>query len=342
MDAAETLSKPRALVTGATGALGPAVVKTLHQSGYTVRALCRTAPEPGLLPDAAEILKGDITDREFVRSACTDVQTIFHMAALLHVVDPPVDLRPQYQRINVEGTANVMAAAVPARVKRVVFFSTVAVYGKTNGAICDEDTAPQPETYYAQTKVDAEKVVLEALRADGRPLGAVLRLAAVYGPRVKGNYRRLLDALDRGRFVPIGSGGNRRTLVYDQDVARAALLAAGHPDAAGRVFNVTDGGFHTIREIVAAMCQALGRPGPRLCLPVGPIRLAARIIEKIAGSVGAGSPKLTAAVEKFVEDVAVRGDRLRRELGFSPRYTLSDGWRETVTELSRSTEGIIR
>ena len=100
----------------------------------------------------------------------------------------------------------------------------------------------------------------------------MLRLGAVYGAQVKGNYRRLLSALARGRFVPIGSGRNRRTLIYDKDVARAALLAVCHPDAAGRVFNVTDGEVHTMATIVRTLCTALGRRPPCLTLPAGPVR----------------------------------------------------------------------
>ena len=103
-------------------------------------------------------------------------------------------------------------------------------------------------------------------------MGTVLRLGAVYGSRIKGNYRRLLIALARGRFVPIGPGSNRRTLVYDKDVGRAAMLAAVHPDAAGRIFNVTDGQIHTMEAIIETLCEALGRVPPRLTLPVGLIR----------------------------------------------------------------------
>ena len=84
--------------------------------------------------------------------------------------------------------------------------------------------------------------------ADGQPLGAVLCLGAVYGSRIKGNYERLTHAMARNRFIPIGNGLNRRMLVYDKDVGRAAVLAVSHPAAAGRVFNVTDGEFHTLRN----------------------------------------------------------------------------------------------
>ena len=67
----------------------------------------------------------------------------------------------------------------------------------------------------------------------------MLRLGAVYGSRIKGNYERLVRSLVRGRFIPVGYGANRRTLVYDKDVARAAVLAAIHDAAAGKIYNVS-------------------------------------------------------------------------------------------------------
>lgn len=333
--AARSSQRPLALVTGATGALGPIVAEMLHHSGYAVRALCRISPEPGLLPESTEVRLGDIAEGEIVRSAATGADIVLHIAALLHIVNPPQNLRCEYERINVGGTANVVAASLEAGVGRLVFFSTTAVYGSGNGRIFDEDTPPQPDTLYAKTKLRAESFVLQAQRTDGRPLGTVLRLAAVYGSRVKGNYRRLLQALARGRFIPIGSGRNRRTLVHEYDVARAALLASRHPAAAGQVFNVTDGNFYTLKEIISAICAALGRRPPRFPLPAGPVRLTAGIIEQLARLLGRRSPVQRATVDKYLEDVAVEGSRLQRELGFVPQYDLITGWRETIQEFSR-------
>ena len=192
------------------------------------------------------------------------------MAALLHIVNPPPELREKYERVNIGGTATVVEAAIKAGVKRVVLFSTIAVYGPSDGCVLNEMSPTHPDTFYAKTKLAAEQIVLNARGADGQPLGTVLRLGAVYGSRIKGNYERLTHALARIALFPIGNGLNRRTLVYDKDVGRAAVLAVSHPAAAGRVFNVTDGGFHTLNEIIESICSALGRKPPRLSLPVGP------------------------------------------------------------------------
>jgi UDP-glucose 4-epimerase len=295
-------------------------------------------PPAGLWPDTVETRIGDVTNLLDVQSALRGMDAVVHLAALLHIVNPNPERRQDYLRINVGGTAHVMDAAVQAEVKRVVYFSTIAVYGDSNGQIMNEENPAVPKTFYEQTKLEAERIVLNARNPLDQPIGSVLRLAAVYGSRIKGNYRQLLKALAKGRFVPIGQGLNRRTLVYDKDVARSAILALAHPGAAGKIFNVSDGEFHTLNEIIATMCRALGRRTPFLSLPVRPVRFTAGILEDAARLIGLQPPIRRATVDKYTEDTAVDSQRIQRELGFAPKFNLLAGWEDTVQEMRRSGE----
>ncbi len=345
------------LVTGATGAVGPSVVQAFRAAGHAVRTLSLDGPPNG--PPCAkplrwgrrqttdgrrqsgevEALIGDVTDPAAVQSALRGAEAVVHLAALLHIVDPPPALREKYERINVGGTATVVEAALKAGVKRIVLASTIAVYGPSNGQILNEDSTPHPDTFYARTKLAAEKLVLNAGRADGRPVGTILRFGAVYGARIKGNYERLVLALARNRFIPVGRGHNRRTLVYAQDLARAVLLAVQQPAAAGRIYNVTDGQFHALAEIIAAICAALGRRPPRFSIPAGAARRLAGWLEDGARLLGGASPVKRVTIDKYTEDIAVEGQRLQKELGFVPQYGLDAGWRETVREM-REAKGL--
>lgn len=326
------------LVTGATGAVGPQVVSALREAGHPVRTLSLDPPPKEMGSDAGETRIGDVTNPADVEPAMRGVGAVVHLAALLHIVNPTPDLQQRYEKVNVGGTAVVVDAAARAGARRILLFSTIAVYGDSRGRILDEDSPPAPKTFYERTKWDAERLVLGARNSDGLPIGTVLRLAAVYGPRVKGNYRQLLNALNGGYFVPIGSGRNRRTLVHDRDVARAAVLALDHPRAAGKLFNVSDGEFHTLQEIIAVMCGALGRKAPRFSLPVRPVRFAAGILESVARWGRVRSPVVRATIDKYTEDVAVDSRRIQNELGFVPTFDLKTGWTETVRELRRSGE----
>lgn len=318
------MSQRIALVTGAGGAIGPTLLRRLLAEGYAVRALVRAAPSAEL-PAGIEVACGDITDCALVRQAVRSVDAVFHLAAKLHVNDPAPGLQTEYVRVNVEGTRCLAGAAQAAGVRRFVFFSTINVYGPTRpGQILADDAPLCPDSWYAETKAQAEAIVRDL------PSAVVLRLAAVYGPRMKGNFPRLLRALRRRRPVLVGDGSNRRTLVYVEDVCRAAILAAEHPAAARQTFNVTDGAVHTLREIINVMCDALGRPRPRLRLPAATVRLAAGALEDGFKLVGKRSPVGRATVDKLTEDVAVSGTKIQQQLGFRPQYDLKSGWLKTI------------
>jgi nucleoside-diphosphate-sugar epimerase len=328
----------RVLVTGASGSIGPRVVALLHEQGWHVRVLTLEEPPTALFHGEVQVIVGDITDASIVREAVRGVGAIIHMAARLHVQAPSGGMWDEYERVNVRGTANVVQAAVADRAERLLFFSTTAVYGASPGVLATEATPPTPGTAYARSKLAAEQLVLRSRREGGQPLGTVLRLAAVYGSRVKGNYRTLVRALARRRFVPVGNGRNRRVLIYERDVAAAALLALSSPEAAGAIYNVTDQSPHTMREIIAAICAALGYRPPRLYVPTSAARMAAGLVDGACRLARFRDPGARAAVDKFVEDLLVSGERLRTELGFRPAYSLDKGWRETVKEMDEAGE----
>ena len=333
-------AKPLVLVTGGTGAIGPALVERLLQEGLPVRVFTRQLADRKPSLPGVEWRQGDLTDPRALESATAGVDVVFHLAAKLHVHQPGPGRQAEYQSVNVEGTRRLVQAAQISGVRRLVFFSTICVYGPSrSGEILDESSRLHPDSRYAETKIQGEEICLQARQGDSQaPLAVVLRLAAVYGPRLKGNYARLVKALKRGWFVPVGAGDNRRTLIFDQDVASAALLAANHPGAAGNIYNVTDGAVHRFKEIVAAMATALGRNPPRIHLPIGGARWLARCAETGFRLAGRCAPVTPATLAKMTEDVAVSGRKMERELGFQPAFDLRRGWQATVLQMDLQTE----
>jgi UDP-glucose 4-epimerase len=278
---------------------------------------------------------GDVCDSQTVASAVAGAQVVVHLAALLHQFGDPSTLDRRYEQVNVGGTENVVRAASAHDVTRLVFLSTIAVYGESRGQMIDERTTPQPVTGYGRTKLAAEELVLAA-NSGGRRIGAVLRAAAVYGPRVKGNYRRLALTIARRRYVAVGPGQNRRTLVHERDLAQSVVLAAAHPAAAGAVFNVSDGRVHTVATIVDAIHRSIGRTAPRFHVPLGAARIAATMCERAGRVIGFRPPLTRALVDKYTEDIAVDGTLIQRTLGFVPAIDLETGWRETMAALQHS------
>jgi UDP-glucose 4-epimerase len=305
------------------------VVRTLLDHGHQVRILVRRAGAPH--DPRVEPVIGDVTDVAALGRAVDGIDAVIHLAALLHVVDPDPSLRAVYQAVNVDATIALADAARRAGARRFVLASTTAVYGPT-AAAASETTPAAPESWYAESKLAAEATVTTRHHA-GQFDVTVLRLSAVYGPRVKGNYQRLLGALAAGRFVPIGSGRHCRSLVYEDDAASALRLAVAHAPAPSGIFNVTDGTPHELRAIIAAMCRALGRPVPRLTLPAGPVRLAAALAATASRLVGRRPPSAVASLAKYLEPSVVDGSRWVRELGFQAHVDLDTGWRRTAEAL---------
>lgn len=322
---------PLVLVTGATGAVGPAVVRLAVDEGYRVRTLSRHPAPHGLLPEGVDVQVGDVRDERVLARALAGVEYVLHLAAALHLVTVEEQKGANYESVNAAATKALVRRATSEAVRRIVLFSTICVYGENRDVVATEDTAPAPDTPYARTKLEAEKAILAATGRGGSISGVVLRLAAVYGPRVRGNYRTMVRFLADGRFMPVRPGLNRRTLVFDQDVAQAALLAMRHPLAAGRVFNVTDGTTHSVREVTESICAALDRRPPRFGLPAS----LPRGLLNAAGPIGRVRPiaRARAMLEKYTQDVAVDGTRIQRELGFTPGVNLDEGWRRTVAGL---------
>lgn len=311
-------TRAAALVTGATGILGPVLVRSLLAEGWSVRALCRQEQPFGLLPAQVEVRLGDVTDGDAVDRAVEGVSTIFHLAGLLHNPRPEPSEAALYEAVNVGGSRNVASAAARQGAS-VIHFSTITVYGPTRGEPVDELSPVHPAGPYAATKHRSEEVLLSA----GVKV-SVLRLAAVYGRRMKGNYPRLVEALRRGRFVPVGDGSNRRTLIHEADVVRAAILAAGRVHEVNGIYNVTDGATHSMREILAAICSALGRPAPRLRIPDTLARLVARRL-------GHGD-----VLDRYLENVEVKGERIQKDLDFTPAFDLGSGWRDALRSEERA------
>ena len=305
-------------VTGATGVVGSALVGRLVLDGHRVRALVRR-PDAAV-PPSVDRVAGDLDDADALRRGLDGADAAVYLAAQLHVNNPSPDLAALYRRVNTEGTERLALLADEAGVSRVVYASTISVYGPSEpGHVWTEADGPQGDSLYARTKLDAEPAVLAL---DG---GVVLRLAAVYGPGIRGNYPTLARALGLGLRVLPGDGANRRTLVHLDDAVQALTLAVGGEVGTG-LYNLTDGGVHTFDDIVRSLQRAVGRrPGVRY-VPAAWARRALAAPSALAGAAGRrfDGPAL---VDKLVEDVAVSGERLTERTPYAPRYgSLDAGW----------------
>lgn len=324
------------LVTGATGFIGRRLVEKVCRNGAPVRVLVnpvRAADINRLWPgQKVSSVFGDLLEVRALGAVCRDVNTVFHLAGYAHV-DGENEHRNAdlHWRITVEGTRTLLAEAERSGVERFIFVSSVKAMGEGGEPCLDETSLCRPVSPYGRAKLEAERLVLAAGREHGMHV-CVLRLPLVYGPGVKGNLLRLIEAVDRGRFPPLPEVGNRRSLVHVDDVAQALLLAADKDEAHGKVYIVTDGQTYSTRQIYTLLCRALGKPLPRWVLPAAVLYGAARVGDVLARFLPRPPPLTSAALDKLLGSACYRSDRIQRELGFRPSRTLADALPEMVEE----------
>ncbi|HRE55103.1 MAG TPA: NAD-dependent epimerase/dehydratase family protein [Candidatus Competibacter sp.] len=320
------------LVTGGTGFIGRRLILALQARGARLRVLRRAQSAWPADWREVEPALGDLSDALSLASACSGIDTVIHAAGFAHAdaADTP-DFAVRHWTANAEGTYRLLDAAAAAGVKRLVFLSSVKAVGDP-GARCVDETWDQPaRTPYGRAKRAAEARVAAVGRERG--LHAVnLRPALVYGPGMKANLARLLDAARRGWLPPLPETGNRRSLVHADDVAQAALLSAAHPAAAGRTYFVTDGESYSGRKLYLILRAALGRPIPRWTVPAGVLYGGATAADGVLRLCGRGDRKAREALDKLLGWACYDATRIGIELGYRPVWTLERYCRELLND----------
>ena len=253
------------LVTGASGFVGSIVCQVLIERGIAVRrALGLSGGALAHRDDCVIREPGEVANWSM---AMKGVDSVVHLAARTHVMrDTAADPLAEYRRINVSGTQALAEAAQAAGVRRFIFLSSIKVNGGgTTLRPYSETDAPCPEDAYGVSKREAE-LALRAAAADMETV--ILRPPLLYGPGVKGNFLRLMRAIERGMPLPLGSIHNHRSLLYVGNLVDAIMLSLDHPAAAGQTYLVADNEGISTPELIRAIAAAMHRPARLLPLPL--------------------------------------------------------------------------
>jgi nucleoside-diphosphate-sugar epimerase len=322
----------QAFVTGSTGFIGSHLTALLRAHGWRVRGLVRPGRDPARLHAAgAEAVFGTLEDLPALTRACAGCDVVFHVAAAL---GPNADAQALF-RVNVGGTENVLRAAATAGVGRVVFTSSVAVYGEAAPEGADEDTPPNPSGPYGESKVRAEALCLRYMAEHGLPV-VILRPCFVYGP---GDPYFLPTAISilRGGWFPVVDGGRLPVdLVHVEDVANAHLLAATAPQAAGRAYNITDGRRRTLRELLELGARALGVRVRLVSVPRFLVRPGAVVLRALGELLRVPGRELLTPenLRAMCAPHHFRIARARQELGYEPARQLEEVLEELLPEFA--------
>jgi len=314
------------IVTGATGHIGNVLVRELLAAGRVVRAL--VLPDDDKRPLAGlnvEIVYGDITDPESLKSAFAGAELVFHLGGIVTIMPGMAGI---LERVNVGGMRNVIAACCAAGVRRLVYTSSIhAIAEPPHGTVIDESQPFDPDRVlgdYARSKARATLLLLDEVRKGG--LDAVICCpTGVIGPYDYGisNIGQLILDFASGHLKSYVSGAY--DFVDVRDVAHGLILAADKGQA-GRHY-IFSGAQVQVPELMAELAHDIGYPAPTYRIPTM-IARAAGILASVYYRLLRRKPVFTAySIDVLRSNSLVSSERAREELGFTSRP-----WQESIRD----------
>jgi nucleoside-diphosphate-sugar epimerase len=307
------------LVTGANGFVGKMVCAELLARGFDVTAAVRNAPDGANVQNSGLrfVGVGNIDSDTDWTEALEGCSGVIHLAARAHVLNDDVaDPLAAFRTTNVAGALQLARAASRAGIGRFVFVSSIGVNGNLSRQAFAEHDAPLPAEPYAISKLEAEL----ALRAEATRSSmelVIVRPPLVYGPNCPGNFLRLLKLLASGIPLPFSALRTRRSFISVWNLADFLATCLVHEHAAGELFLVSDMDDVTLPDLLRGLARGTGRHARLFSVP--PAWLAA-----LAGMAGKG-----AMYDKLAGTLTVDAQHARRQLGWVPPVSLTEGLRRT-------------
>ncbi len=323
------------LVTGGTGLLGSHIAEQLAARGRKVRALVRPGSETGFLRTlGVELVEGDLTDPAACLRATEGVEVVYHAAAKVG----DWGAWAEFQSSCLDATSNLARGCLENGIVRLVHVSSTSAYGHPpEGGPPIDESAPLGVglwpfwDHYTRSKVECERQLWGLAEDRGLPL-TVIRPSWLYGERDRTTTARIVRKLMRGGIPLIGPGDNPLSAVYAGCVAEAAILAATHPAALGRAYNITDQGPITQRDYFRLWAEAVGARPPRTRRNYRLVFGAAFALEVLSKAARRRRPPLITRYATWLmgRRLAYSTARAREELGWRPSLTYAESIGRTV------------
>jgi UDP-glucose 4-epimerase len=301
----------KVLITGSAGYLGRNVAAEALRRGHEVVAF--DLKLSGLMHDSLTEVAGDITDYDALLGACLQCDTVFHLAAALAQFEPD---EQRMHRVNVNGTANTLAAAQASGANKFVFISSVEVYGTDVPVPCPEDAPLRPEVQYGKDKVEGEELCWKYLE---RGLDVTtFRPPTINGPGQNEPFLiSQMEAIYRGKATLMPGGGKTRLqMVHVDDVASAIFLAAQKPAASGAIMNLGSDDVPTLKELAQALYGHAGTREKFININPRLARTAVKFLDRFGVS-----PLKPQHLEIALRDYVFDNTRAKELLGWVPAKT---------------------
>jgi len=306
------------LITGANGFIGRALGQNAVKRGFSVR--CATRSDCQLIHEVEHVVVEAIDAKTAWSDALKGVDVVIHLAARVHVMnDKAADPLDEFRKVNVPGILQLARSAAAAGVKRFVYVCSIKVNGEETASreVYREADIPSPQDPYGVSKWEAEQALKQLAIETGLEV-VIVRPPLVYGSGVKGNFVQMLSVLSKGIPLPLASVANQRDLIYVGNLVDALITCAIHPAAAGQTYLVSDGQDISTADLLSQLAVAMGKPARLFPFPPFLIKLAGRLVGK------------SDQVDRLLGSLRVNSSKIRRELNWTPPYTLQQGLQATA------------
>jgi len=276
---------------------------------------------------SSEYVKGDIRIEEDVRRAIRGkgIDKIISLAAKHHDFGIGHD---EYFDTNEDGTSVLCKVASEFGISKIVFFSSVAVYGIRN-EVSTENMNPAPDSPYGASKLAGEKVLIEWVAQDASRQLVIIRPTVVFGPNNLANMYSLIKQIDSGYYFHLGEAANVKSIAYVENVVNATLYLLDRVKPGMAVYNYADEPQLSSREIGDTIATSLGKR-IRFTLPVICGLMAALPFDVLIKLTGKNLPISTARIRKLGTETMHSGRKIFNE-GFKPNYTTIQGLKKMVS-----------
>jgi len=309
------------LVTGGSGFIGTNLVTDLLKEGHDVTIYDKQKSEKH--PDICIV--ADVRDKEKLTRSMGGIDAVYHLAA-----EHRDDVQPSslYYEVNVGGAENIVRALKKNHVNRLIFTSTVAVYGLNSG-IPSEDSHVKPFNDYGKSKYEAETIFNQWADSDHAHCLVTVRPTVIFGEKNRGNVYNLLNQIASNKFIMVGNGKNKKSMGYVLNCTKfltflLKIISGKH------IYNYADKPDMQIDELVRITIHALGKKND-LCfrLPYIIGLLGGYAFDSLAKVTGKTYPISSIRIKKFVADTQISTEKMK-DTGFIAPYSLTDGLKRTI------------
>jgi nucleoside-diphosphate-sugar epimerase len=303
--------KGRVLVTGVTGFVGEHLCQYLLTQGWQVRAVGRqesfSVQDPALEYCQVEGIDSQTDWKDYLKG----VDFVVHLASRVHRMhERGMQFLEVYQEVNVRGTRQLAKSAIAHNVKRFIYLSTIKVNGeKTIDMPFRADEQPRPEDAYSLSKLQAELILQEEARRSGMEW-VIIRPTLIYGPKVKGNFRLLMNLAKTYLPLPFGSIKNKRSFISIYNLTHFIENCLSHPNASGEVFLISDDEDVSTPQLIKLLRKARSRWSGVFYFPVSLLHLFAIISLRA---------KL---MSRLTQSLQVNIEKTKRLLNWHPPYDM--------------------